>query len=224
MAPEEIDFSSFESSESGEESKLVSFITKNKVPVALFLIGSILIGCGIFFYKDNPLSGNDKVQVLNATTEGATTEIIVEVAGAVKKPGVYTMRFDSRTSDALTSAGGIAEDADTIWVERTINKAAVLTDGQKIYIPRVNEQSSPLSANFDKSYQTVSSNDSENLQRMVNINTDNQITLETLTGIGPTYARKIIEGRPYSTIEELLSKKVIPQKTFEKIKDKISIY
>ena len=59
---------------------------------------------------------------------------------------------------------------------------------------------------------------------MVNINTATLKELDTLPGIGPVYGQNIIEHRPYSTVEELLSKAVLKKNVYEKIKDKVSVY
>jgi competence protein ComEA len=224
MAVEEIDFSSVESSDGEEGNKFEHFILRNKVPVALGLMGLILIGLGVFVVRNGQDTKENNIEVLNASTESQGNEIIVEVAGEVTKPGVYSFKDGDRIDDALDMSGGLTEEADIVWVEKTINKAALLTDGQKIYIPSVNSQKSILSGNSDSVYQNGSSTDSVNMQGMVNINTSSQSDLETLNGIGPVYATSIIESRPYSNIEELVSKKIIPQKTFDKIKDKISVY
>jgi competence protein ComEA len=64
---------------------------------------------------------------------------------------------------------------------------------------------------------------SQNFSNLTNINTASQSELEKLTGIGPVYAQSVIEHRPYSNTQELVSKKIIPQKTYEKIKSEISL-
>ena len=59
---------------------------------------------------------------------------------------------------------------------------------------------------------------------LVNINSASLGELDTLYGIGPVYAQKIIDHRPYSIGEELVTKQVLSQTTFDKVKDKISVY
>ena len=126
-------------------------------------------------------------------------------------PGVYELEGGKRINDALVAAGGLAAGADREWVEKNINRSSLLIDGQKIYIPR--QQQKQLGGQAAE----VKSN-------LININTASESQLDTLSGIGPVTAGKIINNRPYSQIEELTSKKVVSQKVFDQIKDKITAY
>lgn len=173
---------------------------------------------GGFFLSKN-FAPSDKVEVLGETSGVATSsaEIVVEVSGAVLTPGVYKLPLGARINDAIVAAGGLSEDADRSWVEKTINKAAKVLDGQKIYIKEIGSQ------------KTDTGNGTGNIAEpaengLININSASQKELESLSGIGPVYASNIIEHRPYSTTEELVSRKVIGQSVFAKIKDKISVY
>lgn len=204
--------------------KLSSFALKFRYPILIILLGLILIGAGAFFVKNDINPSRDKIEVLESATEAQEGKIIVEVSGAVEKPGVYTFAATERIDDALVAAGGLSGDADRIWFEKTINRAAKLSDGQKIYIPRVDEQSKILSASNSIVDQSASSGFIAKTGDLVNINESSLSELDTLSGIGPVYAQKIIDHRPYSDIGELVSEKVLPQSTYEKIKDKISIY
>ena len=177
---------------------------------------------GIVLYQKST-TGNSSVEIIESETS-QTKEIVIEVGGAVEKPGVYRFNSNARVNDALVAAGGLSAAAERTWVEKYLNRASVLTDGQKIYIPSVNEQSEVASANQGDTDQTVSSPVLSYNSELVNINTATLQTLDTLPGIGQVYGGKIIEQRPYSNIEELLSKKVIPQSTYEKIKNLIAVY
>jgi len=196
------------------------FLLKNKLVLTFIFLGIIFAGIGIFFIRRN--SGSSKVEILEPKEETSLQEIVVEVAGAVEKPGVYKFQNGARVDDALIAAGGLSFSADREWVEKMLNRAAKLTDGQKIFIP--DKQSSVLSAKKNEEYQNVSSNFSASGASLVNINTASAKELDSLPGIGQVYAQKIIEQRPYSNLEELVSKKVIPQSLYEKIKDKITVF
>lgn len=192
----------------------------------LFLIGLILIGFGIYFFKNGGIGSGDKVEVLNSSKESQddSLEMVVEIAGAVERPGVYKLPQNSRVDDLLIISGGISVNADRIWMEKYINRAAKLIDGQKVFIPNINEQTTSTSANNEggiKTYQEVFGSQTEGL---LNINIATLSELDKLPGIGPVYGQSIIEHRPYSTLEELVSKDAISNSVYEKIKNLVSVY
>jgi len=191
-----------------------SFLEKNKLSIIVFFLGLILIGVGVLGYKIFNFSSGPKVEILGETTENTTTIIImkVEIAGEVIKPGVYDLKEGSRVNDLLTTAGGFSASADRDWIAKNINLAAKLTDGAKIYIPKVSSQTG--------GFKEVEGD--EGLK--ININTASESKLDTLWGIGPATAKNIIAGRPYQKIEELLEKKIVKSNVWEKIKEEITVY
>lgn len=203
---------------------LETFFIKYRFLLLILLGGVILIGVGIFL-NNSQVSGT-KVEVLEATTEAqnASSQIVVEIAGEVEKPGVYKLPRDSRVEDLLVLGGGVSLSADRIWMEKTLNRAAKLSDGAKIYIPAVGEQSSPVSAKNTSEYQTASPDFWAPEGGLVNINTASLKELEALPGIGPVYGQNIIEHRPYSNAGELLSRAVLKPSVYEKIKDLVTAY
>ena len=203
---------------SGFEELLVRF----HYPLVFLLGGLFLVGIGLIFLRTDLFKTDSRIEVIEDGP--GSSELIVEVSGAVEKPGVYQLPVDSRIEDALVAAGGMAVEADREWVERYLNRAAKISDGQKVYIPSGNEQSEVASANnspVDQKTSTVLSMVGEGL---VNINTASLKELDSLPGIGPVYGQNIIDQRPYSNTEELLSKSVLKPSVYEKIKDKISVY
>ncbi|MEK7168884.1 MAG: helix-hairpin-helix domain-containing protein [Patescibacteria group bacterium] len=205
------------------------FLNRNSKLIIFSLLGLILIGLGVLSYKIDIFSSGDTVEVLNSTNAGPESpqdeqgNIVVEISGAVEKPGVYKLKNGSRIDDLLISAGGISSDADRLWVEKNINRAAKLIDGQKLYIYHLGEVSAKNTGSI-KLDQEVLGVSNQNLSNLVNINTASQSELEKLVGIGPVYAQKIVEGRIYSNTEELVKRQIIPQKTFQKIQNEISVY
>lgn len=143
--------------------------------------------------------------------------VTVDVSGAVEKPGVYDLPSDARVQDALIAAGGMSTEADREKISKGLNLAAKLTDGGKIYIPKMGEEALASSGQTVLGSTTVSSG-------TININTASASELDKLQGVGQVTAEKIISNRPYGSIEELVSKKIIGQKVFEQIKGKISVY
>ena len=201
------------------------FFLKFRYPILIILIGLVLTACGAFFVKSGILSSSSKVEVLEATTSGQVqSKITAEIAGEVIKPGVYNLPAGSRVDDLLTVSGGLTASADRVWTDQYLNRAAKLTDGQKVYIPGVSQQSASATAKNGGGGQTVSSTISSDSNTLVNINTGSAAELDSLPGIGPVYAQNIVEHRPYSTLEELVSKGAIKQSLYDKIKNLITIY
>lgn len=143
-----------------------------------------------------------------ASVAGTLSQLTVDIEGAVVRPGVYRLPGGARVEDAITAAGGLTRDADTEVLAKTINRAAKVVDGGKIYIPILS--SSPLS--------TLSP-----LSNLVSVNSGSQSDLESLSGIGPVTAQKIIAGRPYQTLSELVAKKAMSQSLLDKLKDQLAL-
>lgn len=196
---------------------------KYRLVIFLLLGGIILVFIGLFITKSNNLAQN-KIEILDSNSSQNGGEIIVEIAGGVINPGVYKLTNGSRVEDLLVASGGINSTADRVWMDKTLNRASKLTDGQKIYIPETGKQTEVLSANNSVDDKTISSNISGQGSGLININSSSLKGLDSLPGIGPVYGQNIIEHRPYSTAEELVSKSVIPSSTFEKIKNLITTY
>ncbi|MGB9707457.1 MAG: helix-hairpin-helix domain-containing protein [Microgenomates group bacterium] len=160
----------------------------------------------------------------------SSAKIYVDIAGAVKKPDVYEVSMGARLKDVLILAGGLSDEADKNFFQRNFNLARVVSDQEKFYVPSVYEIQSGL---FSESTQTLDYNQpnfdigSNNIppanSQLININTATMEELDQLPGIGKVTAQKIIQNRPYATIDELLNKKIVNKSTFEKIKDQITI-
>jgi len=199
---------------------------EHRVTLLLALTGLFLLGVGVLsavtiaMNRSKPTVEIIPVQEAESTD---TLEIVVDVAGAVEKPGLYRLSREARVNDALVAAGGFSADADRNWVEKYINLAQSLSDGIKLYIPTVSE---------DLSVETLGSNNPADAQgavigfqtETVNINTASVAELDSLWGIGEKRAQAIIDNRPYGNLSELTSKAGIPKNVFERIKPQISLY
>lgn len=151
---------------------------------------------------------SERAVVITESTENTEgTEIVVDVGGAVERPGVYKLSGDARVNDALTAAGGLSGEADRSWVARYLNLAQVVADGTKLYVPKAGE-----SINSVKGVNSI------------NVNTATASELEGLWGIGAKRAADIIANRPYAKVEELVTKAGVPQNVYEKIKEQITVY
>lgn len=149
-----------------------------------------------------------------ASGSGQASTVVVDVAGAVTRPGVYHLAAGSRVEDAIAAAGGLSGQADNDRLAKIVNRAAKLSDGAKIYIPTM---TGPGPVNDETSYNIVTELSS------VSINAASQSDLEALSGIGPSTAKKIIDGRPYTDLFELVAKKAMGQALFDKLKVQLTL-
>lgn len=142
-------------------------------------------------------------------------EMLVDVKGAVRNPGVYYAKPGQRVIDMIEEAGGLMEDAD----ESVLNFAMRVVDEMVIYVPRTGEDPG--------SREIISLPETTEKEGKVNLNQADQSQLETLPGIGPSKAAAIIEYRekngPFKVIEDLMLVSGFGEKTFEKLKDKITV-
>lgn len=200
------------------------FLQKYHKNIIFLLFGVILVGLGLFFSKIGVFDSKDKIEILNNTTEPQNTvsEIIVEISGSIEKPGVYKLSGNSRVEDLLIVSGGISASADRDWVSKNINRASKLVDGQKIYIYSQSEVASAKESGGIKLDQQVLGESNTNFNNLININTASLEKIMELPDIAQKRGQSIIEHRPYSTKEELVSKGVISQNIFEKIKNLIT--
>lgn len=203
-----------------------------------FILLSVLIF--YFLYSEEKTTTEDiqlissvpqETKIQNHVEEPTKTEsnekVIVDVKGAVKYPGVYELTVNDRVIDAINQAGGYTKNADS----STINHAQKLQDEMVIYVPKKGEDVSEKLQAIQSQPTTISStssggtSSSESLK--VNINTANETELTTLSGIGPSKAKAIIsyreENGPFKTIEDIKNVSGIGEKTFEKLKDSITV-
>lgn len=198
--------------------------SRNRYLLLFGLLGFISLGAGILLFQKDLSFSTTKVEILETSGDGLSTEITAEIAGEIARPGVYKLSGNSRIEDLLIAAGGFSENADRVWTEKYLNRAAKLADGQKVFIPKSGQQSDASTANNAgdiKVDQPVLGVEKTNL---TNINTASLSELDKLPGIGPVYGQSIIDHRPYSTIEELLSKGALKKSVYEKIKNMVSVY
>ncbi|RTR35345.1 hypothetical protein EKG37_05560 [Robertmurraya yapensis] len=141
-------------------------------------------------------------------------EILVDVKGAVQNPGVYKATTGDRVIDVIERAGGITEAANG----EVVNLAMRVTDEMVIYVPLIGEETESVAG-------VVSPGGGESDK--ININKATATELETLSGIGPAKSAAIIEYRetngPFQTIEDIMSISGFGEKTFEKLKESISV-
>lgn len=190
--------------------------------LACFIFGGgFLLGRSDFFSPPAPDIIETQVE---ENTKETSEEIVVYVSGAVQKPGVYRLKPEARIVDALEVAQPLAE-ADL----EKINLAQALIDGQQIPIPYKGEGSVSLGLTTSPPTSATESNSvNSSPNQKININTANQAELETLPGIGPALAQRIITYRtehgPFRTPEDLKEVSGIGDKRYADLAPLITVY
>lgn len=183
----------------------------------MILLGALIALAGLLFFGRQmqrvDLGEIERLEAepmeISGEVEGEA-ELVVHVAGEVFEPGVYALRMGARVIEAIQAAGGETNFAD---MER-LNLARTLVDGEQIIVP----------STLETDVQTATSE--PQADGKVNINRAEEAELEGLTGIGPSKAQAIIDYRTehaFQSIEEIQSVSGIGEKTYEKIRDQITI-
>ncbi|MGX8773663.1 MAG: helix-hairpin-helix domain-containing protein [Bacillota bacterium] len=193
--------------------------------MAVICLTGLVLFAGFSLFKgsgdenDSVRSSGGNSDVYAAEESASEGTIFVDIGGAVKTPMLAELPDGSRVDDAIEAAGGLKQEADMT----TINRAEFLVDGQKIYIPSL---ALDEDGNVIEDSQAVSGYPSDPMGK-VNINTADSSQLQTLSGVGPATAEKIIDYRQtngsFSSIEDIKNVSGIGDKTFEKLRDHITI-
>jgi len=219
------------------EGDFLSNFTKREQIVILIFVSVIMIGIGyeIFAKRDLEVIKLDRNseyiemndfnienyednQVEKKKEEETYKKIIVHIDGEVVNPGVIELNEGARVIDAVNIAGGLTQYAD----EKRINLAKKLYDEEKIYIPKVGEDTFET----DETYNSYTYDVNNSNQRRININTASKEELQSLPGIGPALAERIIEYREkqkFISIDDIKKVSGIGDKKFEAIKDLIVV-
>ena len=188
---------------------ILDFIYKKRTLIGGVLILIILIGAGLIIFSLN----KNKEEIKTADNN---TEIIVDIEGAVKNPGVYKLKNGNIVQDAINAAGGLNENVDNDLMAKDINRAETLKNNQKLLIPILAHTSQQVAGT---NTETVSAG-------KINLNTARLEQLDSLPGIGQVYAQRIIDYRKkkqFSSTQEVMEIQGIGEKTYEKIKELITI-
>lgn len=183
----------------------------------LFLV--VLVGTVLALRRPEPAA----LTLITPTPRATATlaAIVVDVRGAVAKPGVYTLPPGSRVQDALALAGDVLSHAET----RGINLARKLNDGEQIYVPTVAEATLTPAAALTKGERQPTA--TKTPLGKININTATVAELDVLPGIGPSIAQRIVDYRtqngPFKKIEDLKKVRGIGDALFEQVKDLVTV-
>lgn len=173
---------------------------------------AVTVGIGIWRGQSAPV---EHVTATPQATEPATavaSDAYVHVSGAVRAPGLYVVGADARVIDAVSAAGGLADDADA----SAINLARPVTDGEQLVVP-VEGEAPPAGPSAG----------SGSAPGLVSVNTADAAALEELPGIGPALAARIIDWRdtegPFATVDDLLAVSGIGPKVLESLRDLVTV-
>jgi competence protein ComEA len=214
---------------------MVDWLKMNKMYVFIGVV--IIAALGIYYFSPLEKDHSEESGIEDEWIETETTSLpkeseselvpvpdeqqekmLIDVKGAVASPGVYEAHLGERVIDMINKAGGLLEKAD----EKNINFAMKVVDEMVLYIPVVGEQLEEMTGSVAELSQSGSMNEGK-----VNLNKATAAELETLSGIGPAKANAIIEYRevqgPFKTIEDLMEISGFGEKTFEKLKENITV-
>lgn len=220
----------------------MEFIKKFNNTQKVILIILIALICGIIAYAvmsnnseyeeqdilEQNIIENKIENKIEDKIENEKSKIVIHITGQVKNPGLVYLDEGARIADAIKEAGGSTKDAAL----DKVNLAYVLEDGQKIYIPNKNEKISEIQYIITDSGENVlkDTGKESNVKggiKKVNINSANQEELETLPGVGPALAVRIIEYRnsngKFEKVEDVQNVKGIGDSKFTNIKEHICI-
>ena len=145
-------------------------------------------------------------------------DLVVEIVGAVPAPGVYRLPAGSRVGDLVQLAGGYGPRVDTARAEHELNLAAPLLDGDHLRVPSRDDVAACGPSGSAGSGGTGGA--------LVDLNRATQSELEELPGVGPATAEKIIGAReeaPFAVVEDLRTRGILGEKTFEKLRDLVTV-
>jgi competence protein ComEA len=193
--------------------------------VASLALAALLAVAAFVLAATGPSGGNVSVAAERprespGNTAGAAPSssavVVVEVVGAVRQPGIYRLELGARVGDAVAAAGGYGARVDAGRAERELNLAARLNDGDQVRVP---SRDDPPTAG-------TTGGDSSASGGIVHLSSATPAQLDTLPGIGPVTAAKILASRdeqPFAAIDDLRTRKLVGASTFEKIRALIAV-
>lgn len=174
--------------------------------MVLAIVAAVALGVGYAVVRARTAPPAVVPVVVEATaTATAVPQVVVDVAGAVARPGVVHLIYGARVGDAIAAAGGATPDADL----PSLNRAALLRDGARVYVPRLGE--TPPAGSLGSDAETK-----------IDLNHATQAELESLPGIGPATAGRIVRSRdqrPFAKIDELQTRGLVTARVLADIRD-----
>lgn len=190
------------------------------VTIAVLAVAAVAIGTGAIAGPPDRAPGAGVV-IDAGGSDAPSSEVVVDVAGAVAAPGVYHLPAGSRVGDAVRAAGGYGPRVDATRASSQLNLAAILEDGAQVIVPSRDDAPSATAGSEPASGGPGGGGDG-----LVDLNTATQAQLEALPGIGPVTAGKIVDARSaerFASVDDLRTRKLVGQKTFEALRDLVTV-
>jgi competence protein ComEA len=184
----------------------------------ILAIGGLVAVCLIAMAAFVASRPGGQMQVVGASGGQASWQpspsgLVVEVSGAVMRPGIYTLPPGARVGDAIAAAGGYSPDVDPTLAEQTLNLAAKVQDAEAIRVPRRGDAASAADAAASDG-------------AVIDLNTATAAQLDTLPGIGPATAAKIVAARqqaPFTAVDDLVSRKLVSASVLAGFRDRVTV-
>lgn len=186
------------------------------VPIVCFGLAILLAIAAFVVAASGPggaveVDGADNVSSADPSGSAQTDagRPLIEVSGAVVKPGVYRLADGARVIDAIEAAGGFGPRVDMARADAALNLAAPVHDGEELHVPSRDDaaQAAPSGGTPDGAP-----------GGLIDLNTATEAQLDSLPGVGPATVAKIVAARPFASVDELQSKGIVGQKTLEKLR------
>lgn len=182
----------------------------HKLETSLLGLCLLMFVVSLLLFTQTKIDTTGQTSIIIQKNQLGGASNMVDIGGAVRKPGVYTIETGQRIYELIDKAGGLTDDADLVYFDKNINRAQKLNDQVKIYIPF-------------KTYEKLIVPFVSSSSLLVSLNSSTISDLESLPGVGEVTAKKIIDSRPYSTIEDLLNRKIVKTNIYEKIKPLVTL-
>jgi competence protein ComEA len=186
-------------------------LNKNILAVCFFLLLIISASNVVFTYYTE----NFRPEKLIKLDEKYEHKLFAYISGAVVNPGVYEVDQDTKLIDLIYAAGGYDENIDPQFLNENLNLSQKIFNEDHIYIPY-------RSASELKADQSTNENTNNNSSK-ISLNSATSDELDTLPGVGEATIRKIIDARPYESIDELRSVEGIGEKRFNDLKNLVTL-